>query len=199
MRLISPALPGTAFMVGAVSEVGLLVTQAQAATSTLGIPVWLQVLPLGLVVGVGSWGIIRLFQHERDTASRFEASEKKWQDRFEASEEKWHERFAALETKWEERGERQHRDNLDRMERIDDRLKPLDFLIMGIQGEGSYSEERKLNRDRRHEFAGHLTNIYALLHTYGAWAARVGEKVTPREPFSPLPMPTGPHRRMGDE
>lgn len=170
MRLISPVFPGTVFAVGAILEVGLLAATSQDRDPAL--PVWAQLIPLGIVLGIGAWGLVRLFAHERDTAIR----------------------LAALEEKLSSRQEAQHRENLTRFTHLDSKLDPLLVMMMGVQGRGGYLDEISRNRERRHALSQHIQMLHSDLYHLCEWAEAVGAKL--EVPYRCPPPPQ--HRRSGD-
>lgn len=173
MRLISPALPGLGFIAAAAAEVGLLVTQGQPAAREV-VPLWVQMIPVAIIFAIGSWGIVRLFAHERDTARKFEE----------------------LEDHIQTRDDARHRENQQAISTLAAQQTQMNFLLMGIQGQGGLLDDKAKNQERRHELAQEITIIYALLREQAVFLTRVGERI--KLPFEPAPV-ARPRRRRGEE
>lgn len=180
MRLISPIFPGTVFAIGAITEVAILTQTAGGG----GLPIWAQLIPMGIVLGIGTWGLLRLFHLEEKTTAK----------------------FLALEEKWAERADAQHMENQraaagyasevnTKLETLNAKIDPVLFMMMGVQGKGGYLEELTKNRDRRHQLANEIQALRGDLYQLCRVVQRIGEKVG--VVYDPPDPP--PHRRVGDQ
>lgn len=64
-----------------------------------------------------------------------------------------------------------------KMEQIDDKLDPVLFMVMGVQGREGYLDERERNRERRHRLANEIQAIRLELSMLGKMVERIGHKV----------------------
>jgi hypothetical protein len=174
MRLISPVIPGAVFVAGGVAELTL-----RGADNPL-----VQPLPVAILLGIATWVIIRYFQHERDTARKFEALEKEREARerqqatdaeadrvataklVELAKEEAEERIdlakkeadEQLRSLREERGI-MHQENVHAMAKLTEVVATLSFTINGSRGAPGLADDIEYNREVRHGVLEHLTII----------------------------------------
>lgn len=162
MRLIPPVLPGVAFFAGAAAEVGVLLYQAALVTRDVArdvVPMWVQLIPVAIVFGIGGWGLLRLFQHERET------------DR----------RFRELERQTEERSSARHQENVATLAAINEKLDPLCYLLLGVQGQGGLMADRS----RLPALEATVAVLDRDVASLQVWAARMGDEQ--HMPYDPPP------------
>ncbi len=168
MRFPLPFIPGATFAAGATAEVAILAATVQ--TGDVGIPIWVQIIPMGIVLGIGTWGLLRLFAHERETSAR----------------------IATLERELAHKADAQHDENIRRFEKLEEKLEPVLFAVMGFQGRGGYHEEKERLMGEVSDMRHGLSNWIQYMND---WADRVGEHAQCR--FEPPPVELR-GRRRGD-
>lgn len=81
---------------------------------------------------------------------------------------------------------RLHAENKDRFDKIENRLDPIYYLVMGERGRGGYAEEREHRSQTDHSHGDHLLALTD-------WAERMGEKEG--VPYRPPRADIRPRRR----
>ena len=183
MRLVSAAPLGLAGLVGAEVGLGLMAAQAAGAPT---LPALLIGIGLSLPVIVVGWFVRDHFALRREVATDkdvrkvvLEEAKSLIKTRHAENQKTAAEYAGAVN---------------GRLDRLEEKLDPVLFMMMGVGGKGGYLEEVTRNRDRRHAFANYLHTIQSDFFHLSEWAELVGKQlgIPYRSPTLPL------HRRTGD-
>lgn len=153
LRSIVPALPG----------IGYIVASAVYLAPGVG-PSNDQWGPLSLLLGIGAFGLIRLFQHERDTKREFAILRDEREQREKQLQEESEERVERARQIVEEQMRvdrtdrlRMHADNLVLLTKLSDGFAALSFTVHGHSGMPGLAHAAAYNDDVRQSILEHLS------------------------------------------